>query len=407
MTSFFHDLEDQLRTAAREHTSGTGAPSPQKPPRPGRRRRRLASGARLVPVGLAVAVALAVLVGALVLLGHRGGQSPAGPPAHPANGIAALIQHTPTGQLHRELALMGAATKKVLGSPACHVAETFTAHQIHGRPGQDLLSTLGVLRRPATAADRLAADESSPAGPGMSVYAGATRRIARIGGNAYYIVPIRQDPAGGFPSARCFALQKSALAQALPKAPAALREPTQALQAAFIAYDSGLAAKPPVDGICLVTVQGHGSGMECGDTSAEIRHGVPPADDNGRFSAVVPDGVASVTLSFPAAGGQRARSLTTTVHNNFYAVEAGASAPFKPGSPTVIWRSEDGRVLHTFSQPEPASVKQVCRQHPEACLPLLELEGGTQYAASSSSSSASATATVRSSPSTHPKTSGH
>ncbi len=154
MTSFFSDLEDQLRAAAREHTSGTSAPSPQKPPRPGPRRRWLASGARLVPVGLAVAVALAVLVGALVLLGHRGGQSPAGPAAHPANGIAALIQHTPTPQLHRELALMGAATKKVLGSPACHVAETFTAHQIHGRPGQDLLSTLGVLRRPATAADR-------------------------------------------------------------------------------------------------------------------------------------------------------------------------------------------------------------------------------------------------------------
>ena len=36
MTSFFSDLEDQLRAAAREHTSsGTGAPSPQK--RAGRR----------------------------------------------------------------------------------------------------------------------------------------------------------------------------------------------------------------------------------------------------------------------------------------------------------------------------------------------------------------------------------
>jgi hypothetical protein len=407
MTSFFSDLEDQLRAAAREHTSGAGAPSPQKPPRPGRRRRWLARGARLAPVGLAVAVAVGVLVGALALLGHRGGQAPGAPATHPAaNGMAALMQHTPAPQLHRELALMTAATMKVLTSPACHVPETFRTHQIHATPSRALLSALAVLRRPATGTDRLAADEASPPGPGMSVYAGATRRVARIRGSSYYIVPIRQDPAGGLPSARCFALQEAALAQALPNAPAALRKPTRELQAAFIAYDTGLAAKPPVDGVCIVTVQGHGSGMGCAQTAAEIRQGVLPSDDNGRFSGIAPDGVASVTLSFPAVPGQRAPSVTATVHNNFYAIEPGAFAPFKPGSPSVIWRSADGHVLHTFSEPEPGSLKRLCRQHPEVCIPGVQAAGLRSYAASSSSSSASVTATSQASPSPRPKTGG-
>jgi hypothetical protein len=317
------------------------------------------------------------------------------------------MEHTSAPQLRRELALMSTATKKVLASPACRVRESFTTPEIHAAPGHSLLSTLGVLRLPAKAADRLAPEYTSPPGPGMSVYAGATRRVARVRGTAYYIVPVRQDLGAGFPSARCFALQKAALAQALPTLPASLRTPTQQLQAAFIAYDSGLAAKPAVDGICEVSVEGHGGGTQCADTIAAIRQGTPPGDDNGRFSGIVPDGVASVTLSFPAVAGQRARSLTTTVHRNFYAVEAGGSAPFKPGSPTVTWRAADGHVLRTFAQPEPTSVKQLCRQHPEACVPAVELAGGTAYAASSSSSaSASATSTAEASPSPRPKTGG-
>jgi hypothetical protein len=48
--------------------------------------------------------------------------------------------------------------------------------------------------------------------------------------------------------------------------------------------------------------------MECSVTADEIRYGLFPSDDNGTFSGPVPDGVASVTLSFAAAAGRHARS---------------------------------------------------------------------------------------------------
>ena len=227
MTSFFHDLEEQLRSAARRQTSGAGEASPDMPvhsPPPRRRWRWLAGGARALPVAVAVAVTLAVVVGALVLHGHRGGQSPT-PPASGGGGnaFATLILKTPKAQLQRELALMGAATKTVQRSAACRVAQPRTAPQIHGVPGQALLSTLGALRRPASAADRRARGSISVMGPGVAVYAGAARRVATIAGTRYYIVPIRQDPAAGVPSRRCFALQKAVLVKALPTFPEALR----------------------------------------------------------------------------------------------------------------------------------------------------------------------------------------
>ena len=304
---------------------------------------------------------------------------------------------------------MGAATKKVLGSPACHVAETFTAHQIHGRPGQELLSTLGVLRRPATAADRLAADESSATGPGSpSTRSDATDRPDRGERVLHRAHPA--GPAGGVPSARCFALQKSALAQALPKAPAALRSADASAPAAFIAYDSGLAAKPPVDGDLRGDgASDNGSGMACGETPTEIRHGgsSPPMTTAGS-AAVVPDGVASVTLSFPAAGGQRARSLTTTVHNNFYAVEAGAHCAVQ-GRLTHRHLARGGRAGPAqLLSARAGRVRNGVPAAPEACLAASSSRGGhAEVSASSSSSSASATATTqKSSPSTRPKTSG-
>jgi hypothetical protein len=372
MTSFFHDLEDQLRTAARERTTAAhpGGEAVRLPSR--RRRRWLAGGARLAPVALAVGVALAVLVGALVLLGHRGGNAAGVPAARPAShGIATLVRNTPPPQLHRELILIGNATRKVLSSPACRVTQPLTAPQIHQAPGAALLSTLGVLRRPATAADRLAPRFTSMAGAGVSVYAGAARRVGTAGRTTYYLVPVRRDPAAAFPSARCFVLQQAALEKALPHAAPALRGPTRELDQAFLAHDRSLAAMPPADGVCVVTVQGGGSGSACLDTVPEIRHGVIPGDDNGTFAGIAPDGVTSVTLSFPAMAGHRGRSFTAPVHDNLYAAHAGSSEPLRAGSPVVTWRARGGHVLRTYSEPSPMSVQQVCKQHPSACAAMV------------------------------------
>jgi len=412
MTSFLHDLEEQLRTAAHHRAPGGDAPAPTPPPRGPRRGRRrwgrVAGGARLIAALVAVAVTLAVVIGALVLLGHRGGQPSSAPASGgPGGTLAALIENTPKALLRRELALMSTATRRVQASAQCHGApQPRIMAKIHHPPGPALLSTLAVLRRPARAADRLPAGAFSQPGRGIAVYVGAARRAAHILGTTYYLVPIRQYPAGDLPSARCFALQSAALDKALPTFPAALRSPVHTLQAALLAYERSLAAKPPVDAVCEVTVQRNGGGMSCSETAAQIRHNLFPDDDNGVFSGLVPDGVASVTLNFPAASGHPARSVTATVHANVYAVATGISGPPRPGAPTVTWRGADGQVVRSYTQPSPAQLRQLCRQQSDGCVAALLVGAAGEVSEGSSSSSASASATTRSQPSPRSATTG-
>ena len=380
MTSFFHDLEEQLRAAAHERTSGLGAPSRQKPPRRGRRRRWLADGARLVPVAVAVAVTLAVVGGALVLLGHRGGQPPT-PPASggPGNAFAALVQKTPKAQLKREFAFISAATNKVTNLPACRTRPPTQVPLVHHAPGQALLSTLGVLRRPATRADSLDIRALGLSGPGMEIYADGARRALSVGRTSYYIVPIHVAASGQFPSATCFSLEARALRNALPAIPATLRTATVALQAAFIDYDRRLSATTPEDGVCIIARAGNGSSTECGEPLRAIRRPIIPSNDNGTYTGVVPDGVASVMLDFPATATHAASSLTGVVHNNLFVARPPGGAPLKAtGEPRVFWRAADGKVLKSLTPPSAASLENLCLNHPEQCASTMSLSSSSR-----------------------------
>jgi len=395
MTSFFHDLEEQLRTAAHHRVSGSGASAPTPPPRGPRRRGRwawLAGGARAVPVLAAVAVTVVVLVGALVLLGHRGGQAPMPPAAGgPENAFAALVEKTPKAQLKREGAYIAAASEKAGKLPACRTPRPNTGRILRGAaPGKALLSTLGVLRRPATPADRIDAKAFGLGDPGITIYVDGTRRARTIGRATYYIVPIHVTPAGDYPSAACAVLQTQALKQALPTIPAKLRAPTLALQAALIDYDQGLSKTTPQDGVCILSKAGTGSTSECGEPLSAIRRPMVPSGDNGSYSGVVPDGVASVTLRFPATASRAATMATGTVQGNLFVVRAPGTQASPSALPTVTWRAANGRVLKRLVPPSAAALKKLCLNRPEACAPYATMSSG------SSSGSVSATASARS-----------
>ena len=394
MTSFFSDLEAQLRTAAHQRTAGApatpGTPGTPEPGKPGRPRRRwLAGGARLLPVAAAVAVTLAVVVGALVLLGHGHPPARSAPASHPpSGGMAAVIGSTPPKLLAREFGFMAAATKQVLASPACRPRQPTGVQIIHGTPGRSLLSILGVLRRPATPADKLSPDLLG-SGLGDSVYAGHLRRARVLDGTSYYVAPARDDPAARFPSAACFAKQAAALELYLPKIPAALRAPTRELQTRLIAYDRHLASTPPQDALCFVTTSRNSGTSECGVTAAQIRAGQGLSGSQDVFSGVVPDGVASVTLRFPPSSPRPASSVTAAVRGNVYIVHvAGAGKSSAVVVPTIIWRAADGHVLKTINEPNPAKIARLCRQRPVTCLAA----SGAAYADGSSSSSSSTSA---------------
>jgi hypothetical protein len=383
VSPFFDELEAQLRSAAHGEVGAPGAPDA-----PRARRRRWPRLGRwparfdLAPV-LATVVVVLVVGAALVLLG-RGGHQPSPPPASPPphSGLLALVEKTPQKQLRREFSYISAATKTVLNSPACAVLQQSQGSFIHGTPDPTLLSLVGVLRRPATPADQLS---RGILGGIPEVYAGSARRAFSAGGETYYVAVAALDEAASEPPARCFTLQARALAAYLPKIPAALRDQTQALQAGYIDYFRNLVAHAPRDEVCLADVGRSDNGASCGFPATEIKDGVPPNDNNGVFSGVVPDGVASITLTFPAARGRPARSLTGRVRNNVYAIPAGSEGE-SPAQPGVTWRSADGRVLKSVPVPTAAAERAVCRQL-VAC--VLFQDGGVSVTSSSSGTSSS------------------
>jgi hypothetical protein len=394
MSPFFDELEEQLRSAARVRAGGE-----DPPPAPRRGRAWLHAGLGAVPVAAAVLVTLVVVGGALVLLGHRGHHTPMPSTTPPAGNVGAILAKTPKRQLVRELAYISAATRATMRSPACHVDTPTGVSLIHGSPGMALTSTLGVLTRPATAADKLSPANLSGT---PDVYAGYVRRALSAGGVSYFIVPARYDPSASVPSNRCFDLQLAALRSYLPHVEPSLRQPTMMLAAGLIAYARNLVARSPRDTICLTTVSRNSGSSDCGISAAQIRAGMPAADDNGTFSGVVPDGVAAVTLTFAASSGHAGRTVTTRVIDNVYAVHVpGVAAQAQPGE---TWHSVQDTVIKRLAPPSPRTASAACRHEAATCL-LAEISSvqstgaqysgsGVQYSESSSSSSSTTAASA-------------
>ena len=312
MTSFFSDLEGQLRTAARARA---GAHTPEAHPAEGhpptpvpRKRGRLARGLHALPVLAAVAVAIAVVVGALLVLVPGRGHPPS--PTPPAGGgLGAILGGRLDARTERELRYIAQATRAVQESAACRTRIPSHAQLIHARPSQALLSILGVLRRPATPADHLASGQLDAGAP---VYAGYIRRALRAAGTSYYIY-VEHDNGAEFPSDRCLTREVDAVNRALPTIPASLRAPTQTLEARLVAYERRLKALPRQDTVCFVAQARNGGDSSCGASVLQLENGVPPSGLLDTLSGLVPDGVASVTLRFAPRRGHPARSYTAPI----------------------------------------------------------------------------------------------
>lgn len=394
MTSFFHDLEAQLRTAAQQRTGADPAPAQSPVPK----RNRLSRGLRTLPVLAAVAVTLAVMIGALLVLVPGHSHTPPTPPA--GGGLGAIFDGQTAAQVQRELHYITQATRSAQQSAACRqtLASHFHVRLIPGRPSQALLGVLGVLRRSPTAADHLATNQLDGDQP---IYGSSIRRAFRAGGTSSYIY-VERDTGSEYPSDRCLALQVQALNRALPTIPLPWRTRTQTLQARLVAYERKLKALLPQDNLCFVMKADNGESTSCGIPASQIsKAGVAPENISDIMGGIVPDGVASVTLRYPAHGGHPARSFTSTVHGNAYAMrvtgisDSARGTPTNGGAPTTVWRGADGRVLKVITSPTRAAARKACQAHPLACLTV---EGG-----SSERSSGSESATAVAPPTPHPK----
>jgi hypothetical protein len=243
-------------------------------------------------------------------------------------GVAALATAVVAGTVAIVLASVGEggshpASTSVAGPPqsqravlaSCAIRKTKV---LQGTPSHSLLSILGVLRRAETPADALPASTKAAvmrlSRSGFQVYVNYVRRARVIGSTPYYVWPVLY---------------------------------TGCRQVPVRHYET------------MMMDDGGGGVAGAGDaTTIEQGHAVGGSGTANRstLEMLVPDGVATVTLHYPAvtiggSGLRGAPALTTRtkVVGNFVVIDVprGPQRLFRPV--TMTWYAANGHVVKTFT----------------------------------------------------------
>jgi hypothetical protein len=368
MSKFFEKLEAQLHAAARAQAEARDPGTEQSHPRTSRFR----SWGRAVPVALAVAVTAAVVAVALTVHSRHAPNAPAktavagGPPPktatkgistvaiRPGASVGAMqvvgtLGHLSAEQQHELTAYITPAQVKAMKTSACRPPSAKPTES-DGSPSSGLLSALAVLRRPGIRSDQPRVPHvNGPLYPieAQDIYVRYVRRAQVKSGVSYYVIPaarLIQDPAF---SARCRAAQVAVLRGELANIPSGDRASTLALQARWLALFARIGQ--PAAGVCLMAFAASGAGGGSCTTVAQAEQGGLQESNGSTFSGVVPDGVATVTVRYPASNGAAPLTFTSEVVGNVFAVRIPGLTLGGGPPPTVIWRSASGQTIKTIS----------------------------------------------------------
>ncbi len=286
----------------------------------------LGSGLRAAPIVLAAVIAITVAIGALTVFKHGGSQTNRSLGRGPTHLAPKRLPSYPNPTESRYISKALAAT--VAADHACKQSANRGKTFLQGSPGPEVLSELGVMRRPALPADattRTLFNNGFDAGAG--VYENYIRRARTEYGKAFYLIPeARTTPFGPIPD-RCYGETKARLIRELQHATPKVRRTTLA---------AGLAELQAMElqsehrvGMCFAVVSAHHRGKiggvdeGCDQDLAWLNHpvssqGIGEGDRAGGtiYAAIVPDAIASATLEFKAGGGYPARSVTSQAVNN-------------------------------------------------------------------------------------------
>jgi hypothetical protein len=214
----------------------------------------------------------------------------------------------------------GRATRIVAARPM--TLTSCASSPLSGPPSKALLSILAVLRRPATPADSF---RPSPLlTRGVRIFVNYVRRARVVSGSTYYVYPVFATPCG------------------------------------VLSGQSG-------ESMALTDVtHSCGTGTVAGLTAVQIRQGeaLSYGGDCSRslllsqVSGIVPDGVAAVTLHYPAGrvGGYShkmapAANVTTRPVNNVIVVMVPRGGGNGRSWTTMTWRAANGTIIQTFGNP--------------------------------------------------------
>jgi len=258
------------------------------------------------------------------------------------------------------------AVLPAINGPAC-VREHAPATS-PGAPPTALTAILGVLRGPAAPAD----PRTAPILRGLvGVYIHYVR-LARTAFGEPWFVFVAEGNQGFLPPAdenRCLQQETANFNRELPTIPKVLRGLTKKMFARQLAAERRIDARPLQPGVWLSTTRGGGGGgnatlseqvtrIEQGQWVGTGGPGIPGDPHSGTVQMIVPDGVATATIHYPAgpANGFQPKIISPAVTVTDTAVgnvllfnvprSSGGGQITKPT--TMVWHAADGRVIKTF-----------------------------------------------------------
>jgi hypothetical protein len=329
------------------------------------------AGVHALPIVLTVALAVAVGAGFIVLV-------------HASHGGLTSAERLRRAQ--RYIAIAQVRTER--RDPGC-VAAVPPISGSSGTPGHPLLSSVAALRGAGGAPAVLLGSFLSHLGPPVptGVYRGF-ERLARTAilpapGSApaltvpgpvgllqvhdrrarFYVMAAADVTGTAIAPARCNTEQTAALRGELPRIPRALRSPTLRLAAQMLAQRRAVARQ--AEGIVVMVLTPNGGGTLIDGytaTTAQLRQRGALSQAGFQwgkgmiFSGVVPDGVASVTLNFPAQmrSGKATPAFTVTTHPVGGVFEVWLPRTWVPQSfggittNQITWRAANGTVIKTI-----------------------------------------------------------
>jgi hypothetical protein len=328
------------------------------------RPRWLESGVLVTAISTTIAIAIAVIAIVSLHAAHRqpstqppSGQPPSGPtlPLHPSH--QQLQEETYLDKTEGTLLRRDSACFRVTlggGSPGRKPSLS------NGSPPQPLLSILGVLRQPATAADKLPPriigipPRVFPTGtipPFHDVYVRYIRYARHRDGANYYLVPAANVNYRLPIPARCYSKYRALFRHELSTIPRRLQAGTLALEPRFLA--SLRQSTLPFPGVCLDALNSTGNGGGCGGGSTvsdiEEGHTLTSGAPGGVpvVSGLAPDGVRTVTFFYH--GRYPGRPLTVLAINNVFILHDPQDRLPDNGFPyMLVWRASNGSLVKTI-----------------------------------------------------------
>jgi hypothetical protein len=307
-------------------------------------------------VGATIVVALGVGVAAVPAA--HGARSSTGPSAKSPAAARALREE------QRILRFINHATGKVSkhGQTCLVFPPDGPTEQLPGAPPAEVLNSVEALRRPQTAEDQVPG-RSLGLGLVDAVYPAYTRTLTARDGRQFIVVPAREGSKLQVDEA-CFDATHRELVRALRDESRRFRQRTLRRFARIRDAQEKTAAhqKGPYERLLLFSRAPNGSlgGGGGGSFSYFLTHGNSGSSGSGsssRIAGLVPDGVATVQMTFPKriTRGRylepkvypRRIDLTLPIQQNVYSATVARSAPDAFASRTV-WRAADGHVIRVI-----------------------------------------------------------